>query len=403
MAKELTHLKTHEDAIYSCSRIGDCREAVMVSVGKYGVCPVYAHSPGFEAFYARGRLLVAQGLLEGAIEPSAALADVAYQCTTCGSCKWSCHMTFEPSVRLFCEQHIPDHTKIWEALRADLVESAIGPMPRHKEILAWMRQDHNPYNERHQNRRTWIPKGVDVPAAGKTLFFAGCTGAYRRPEMLQPLLRLAQTTRTPLAVSPDEWCCGSVASRTGDLPLASDLAQHNGQLFRQMGARTLITNCAGCYRTLKLEYPNLVEGYDFEVLHTTEWLNSLVQKGRLTFKPLNATVTYHDPCHLGRHSRIYDAPRALLHAIPRLNVVEMKRNREHAWCCGAGGGVKSAFPDLALKIGADRIHEALDTGAQYLVSACPFCKTNLQDAASAEAATLQVVDILELLGQTAKS
>jgi heterodisulfide reductase subunit D len=209
-------------------------------------------------------------------------------------------------------------------------------------------------------------------------------------------------THTSFAVSSDEWCCGSIALRTGDLALANELAQHNAQLFKQMSARTLVTNCAGCYRTLKLEYPSLVEGYDLEVLHATEWLNTLVQKGRLSFKALKGTATYHDPCHLGRHSRVYDAPRALLHAIPRLNLVEMKRNRDHAWCCGAGGGVKSAFPDLALKIGNDRIREALDTGAQYLVSACPFCKTNLQDAASASGAQLQVVDILELLAETAK-
>jgi len=396
------HLKEHEDAIYSCSRIGDCREAVMVSVGKYKVCPVREHTPGFEAYHARGRLLVAQGLLEGDIKPSPDLARVAYMCTTCGACKWTCHMTFTPSIRLFCEQLIPDHTKIWEALRADLVEQGLGPMPRHREILEWTHREHNPYMEPHNTRRAWIPKDLKVPEKGETLLFAGCTGPYRRPEILRSLLTLTQAAGVTVAVSSQEWCCGSIALRTGALPLAQELASHNVQLFTQLGVRTIITHCAGCYRTLKKEYPDMVEGYEVEVLHATEFLLNLVEKNRLTFKPLEATVTYHDPCHLGRHSQVYDAPRQLLQAIPKLNLVEMKRIREHSWCCGAGGGVKSAFPELAHDIAADRIQEALETGAQYLVSACPFCKTNLQDAAQASGAKLQVLDLLELAAQAVK-
>jgi Fe-S oxidoreductase len=124
----------------------------------------------------------------------------------------------------------------------------------------------------------------------------------------------------------------------------------------------------------------------------------LIQGGRL--RPVRNTslkVTYHDPCHLGRHGGVFDAPRAVIEAFDRIHVQEMPRNRENAWCCGAGGGVRSAFPDWALETSRIRIQEAADTGADVLVTTCPFCLQNLTVGLQAEGATLEVMDLTDLV------
>ena len=127
----------------------------------------------------------------------------------------------------------------------------------------------------------------------------------------------------------------------------------------------------------------------------------MVEEGKfkLPEKFKGMLVAYHDPCHLGRHSEVYDAPRALIQAIPGISLIEMPRNKDAAWCCGAGGGVKSGFKDWAVEIATERIQEAEETGCTILLSACPFCKTNLQDAINAKNSELQFMDIVNLLNQ----
>ena len=150
---------------------------------------------------------------------------------------------------------------------------------------------------------------------------------------------------------------------------------------------------------MKADYPDIVGRLPFNVVHATEFIRDLIKDGKLTFQePENTTkVTYHDPCHLGRQAGVYDAPRDVLKAIQGIELVEMKRIRENAWCCGAGGGVKSAFSDLALSVGIDRLTEAEVTKANYLSSACPFCRGNLTDAAKARKSRIQIKDIIEIV------
>ena len=139
-----------------------------------------------------------------------------------------------------------------------------------------------------------------------------------------------------------------------------------------------------------------------EILHTTQYIKRLVDEGKIEFSGLEANVTYHDPCHLARHVHLFEAPRDLLKAIPGVNLVEMPRNRELSRCCGAGGGVKSGFGELAANISQDRLQEAENTGAEYLVSTCPFCEQNFNDGITARQSNLKVVDLIELLAKTAK-
>ena len=168
--------------------------------------------------------------------------------------------------------------------------------------------------------------------------------------------------------------------------------------------QTIFTACAGCYRTWKKDYPELLgEELPFKIKHITEILVEMLNNNEIPFKPVEGleTITWHDPCHLGRHMNLYDIPREALLKIPGLEFKEMKRNRNNAWCCGAGGGVKSEFPDLALDISKERIKEAIDTGAQILTTSCPFCIGNFSDAYKEmepeDQEKINIIDIIDLI------
>lgn len=394
---ELKNLKKLSDMVYSCSGIGDCRQAFRPSAGRYGVCPVVDHSPAFDPYYARGKVRIAKGLLEGKVMPSEDLARVIYQCTTCGSCNSVCHQSACEYIELPTSVHL-DLVKVFEAMRADLVDAGVAPMPRHKEILEWTKKEHNPYMEKHEDRVKWLPKGKTLPKKADVVFFMGCTEPYRVPNLCQAFLNIMEAANQKFAIMhPDEWCCGSVFFRTGLWDLAEELARHNLEALKASGAKEVVIHCAGCYRTIKLDYPELLGELPFEVVNAIEVIRDLINNGKLKFKKAELRVTYHDPCHLGRHAGIYDAPREVIKALPGVELVEMRRIKDASWCCGAGGGVKSGFPDLAVEIAKDRIREAEEAEAEYLLSACPFCIRNLRDAAQALESRLKVYDILELL------
>lgn len=394
-----TNLRKLQQMVVSCSRIGDCRQMVKPAVGRYDVCPVKDYLGGFEPIIARGRLRMADGLLRGTLQPSDALAESVYQCTLCGSCKEACQKSGNACVELPISRWI-DHVKVFEAFRADLVESGFGPMPRHKEIMGSIEKDHNPYFEKHDERGKWVPAGTQLSAKGKLVLFTGCTEPYRQPEILTSLLGVLDAAGVKVAVmNPQEYCCGSVAIRTGNKALAEKLAKHNVEALKESGAKDVLVHCSGCYRTMKVDYPEIVGKLPFNVVHATEFIRDLIKDDKLELQEgaNEGKVTYHDPCHLGRQAGVYDAPREVLKAIPGLEFVEMKRNRENAWCCGAGGGVKSAFAEMAVRVGIDRLAEAEATKANFLSSSCPFCRGNFIDAAKAKKTKLQVKDVVELV------
>ena len=196
----------------------------------------------------------------------------------------------------------------------------------------------------------------------------------------------------------DEWCCGSPAARVGDTILARKMAQHNIKVIENCGANLVLFSCAGCYRTFKKDYPKWGLNYNFKVLHISEFISELIKNNKIKLGSIDKKITYHDPCHLGRHLGIYDPPRIVINAIPKINFKEMARNRFNAWCCGAGGGVKSAFKDLAIFAASERLIEAeKTTDAEYLISTCPFCNLNLKDGKKNIETKIIVKDLMELL------
>ncbi len=391
-----------EERILSCIAIGDCRGALK---GPYSnpiletTCPMRDHGPGFESFFARGRFTIARALLDEKIKPSEDLANIVFQCTLCGSCREVCNNPENKCMSNPARDSIEDHVEIWESLRADLVDAGVAPMARHKELVNHLEIEHNPYFEKHVDRLNWIPKNFKYSSrGGEVLFFIGCTSAFRLNEISINFLKIANKSDINITISPEEYCCGSINLRTGTEKTFKNLSNHNYQIFKKVEVDKIVTTCAGCYRTLKKDYPKYIKDWDFEVLHAIEMIDEAIQQGTINVKEkVDGIITYHDPCHLGRHSEVYDAPRNVIDAIRKNEFVEMRRHRNNAFCCGAGGGVKSAFPDLALEIAEDRVKEAEETGADYLTTTCPFCLNNLRDAAKKINSPIKIVDLLELV------
>jgi Fe-S oxidoreductase len=268
-----------------------------------------------------------------------------------------------------------------------------------------MRSLSNPYNRRKNEKEEWI-KELDFPVKNalskqaEILYFVGCTAALT-PEIRNVALNTAkvlQKLNVDFSIcGKNEVCCGSVALRTGDRGAFNEMVERNYELFKKSGAKIIITSCAGCYRTLKVDYEKILEDLDIKILHSIEYITQLVTEKDIQLNNLGITVTYHDPCHTGRHVGLYEEPRDLLKKIATL--LEMKSIKNNANCCGAGGGVKKGFPELSLKIAKTRVKEAEETGADNLVSICPFCFRNLNDAIKDLKSNLKMVDLLELINQ----
>lgn len=226
---------------------------------------------------------------------------------------------------------------------------------------------------------------------------------YRANQIAEATIELLRRADVDFQLlGKDEWCCGSVLLRTGHQKTAKEVAEHNIEAFKKSGTTQVLTSCSGCFRTLKKDYEDMFGKQDFEIIHIVDFLQKLIDEGKLKFPKVNMKVTYHDPCHLGRHSEIYEPPRKILNSIPGLELVEMARNRKNARCCGAGGGVRAAFAELSDKMADERLMEAEETDAEILTSACPFCTFALRDAAKRNNSKMRVLDLPELLVEILK-
>lgn len=405
---ELKNIKKEWKAIMSCMGCGDCGYSIRRAVGRYLTCPVKEakDDEGFEIYFSRGRMNILKSVLEGKLPLSRELAEFVYQCTECANCTEVCHETHNENIILNTSKWI-DHYKVWDALRKDLVEAGFAPLDRHKDLVEYMdREDmRNPYGEDKEKKFEWLAEVTNLKDKGDTVFFVGCTMPLRQQETLKNMIKILSAGGMEIAISRDEWCCGSIGARIGEYSSVEELMKHNIDLFKKLGAQTVFTACAGCYRTLKKDYPELLEEeLPFKVKHITEVIIDLINNNKITFDPAKTEqikVTYHDPCHLGRHMDMYEIPREVVAKIPGVELIEMKRNRKHAWCCGAGGGVKSQFPELAKEISKERIKEAIESGADILTTSCPFCIGNLKDSYEDLEADvkekIKLIDIIDLI------
>ncbi len=241
------------------------------------------------------------------------------------------------------------------------------------------------------------------PEKAEVLYWVGCTAAYRVQETARATIEILRKAGVDFTLlGTEEGCCGSVLLRTGQNESVEEkIAGANVEKIMATGAKTLVTSCAGCYRTFNEDYKSIIGKLPFEVSHISEYLESLVKQGRIKFATeLPMKVTYHDPCHLGRHSGLYEPPRNVIRKIPGLTLTEMAKNREESGCCGAGGGLRSAYKELSHRIAADRLElDALPTGAEALITPCPFCVLNFKDAANTYGIRIEILDLVELVSK----
>ena len=371
-------LEEYISDIYACARCGDCRESVKLESAHKGVdhvCPV-KDQLGFDSYTARGRLAVLRSLLEGK-EIDEDIADLFYTCLECGSCREVCISLLGEGI---------DVPTIVEAFRSILDQKGF-TRKEHKPLIASIRNYDNPWQMPRYRKAEWAEE-FDLPEKGEILFFAGCSSSLLNPHLAQSVVTIFKILGIPLAyLGKKETCCGSILKRIGAVTEFEKLKNKNTELFAQSGCKTIVTTCAGCYKTLKNDY-------SVPVLHITEFLDNYRKTHGLTLTPFSKQVTYHDPCHLGRHSGVYLQPRNLIKAIPGINFQEMQRTKEFSWCCGSGAGIKTYAPKLAVQIAEERLKEA---DSRLIISTCPYCESNLKDAGAS------VIDLAELYAELLQS
>lgn len=352
-----------------CGRCGKC------IISEFGfVCPVHQHTGGFDESAARGRNSIARAVMEGRLELNQEIVDNTYTCMACKRCQVACGKLDKN------KELAIDECEITQALRNEIVKAGMEPEPL-KAIDKTIEESHNPFGLAPAKRASWAD-GLNLPTKGEVVYFAGCYAAYRKPKIAKATVAVLQAGGIDVAyLGEDEWCCGVPQLGDGNLELAEEIIMHNIKALKEAGCKKIITSCAGCFHALKSEYPEIAGEMPFEVLHSSEVIAELIRDGKIELtQEVPEKVTFHDPCHLGRHEHVYDAPREILDAIPGLEMTEMPYNKETAWCCGGGSIVSNVYPELTADISQDRVKEAQSTGAEMILSACPSCETNLGNA-----------------------
>jgi len=373
-----------EKDLYACLQCGYCRD----------VCPVYGQI-GWESSTPRGKVYYLKQiagktpmdrLLRRQSKITPEFVERVFQCTSCGACEHNCHVEIE-------------FPKLWEEVKEWLISEGYGPPEAHKKIRERVAAKKNPYDEPKEKRPAWLPKEIKLSDKPEVIFFTGCTEAFRMQPLAVATAKLLDKADVKFNIlGEDEWCCGSPLLRTGQKDIVmTEIAPHNVREMEKRGWNTMITACAGCFNTIKNDYPKLTGKPAFKIYHLTEFLEKLVKDGRLKFtKEYKKKVGYHDPCHLGRHAKVFEAPRNVLKAIPGLELVEMKAEKEDAQCCGAGGGFKSAFNNMAEEVAAERVKQFVEAGAEVIATSCPFCQVNLNAGAKRAGLDIKTVDITQI-------
>ena len=371
--------------------------------------------------------------------------ETLWSCTTCRACMEACPVFIE---------HVP---KITDMRRYLVMQESRFP-PELARLFRNLETKGNPWDFRPNQRLDWA-EGLDVPtladmaaraeSEGRALFaggplktvvetetvahgdpvskveaiptsqnsnpgeplievlyWVGCLGSFdgRNQRIARALAEIFKEAGVKFAVlGKEESCCGDPARRPGNEYLFQTLAQVNIELMNTYGVRKVITSCPHCFNTIKNEYPQF--GGNYDVVHHSEFIDYLIKEGRITLaNRVEQAVTYHDPCYLGRYNDVYDAPRAVLEAIPGVELREMKRTRNNSLCCGAGGGRMWIEEHVGTRMNQNRMQDVLDTGAPTLAAACPFCTSMFEDGIKGKDAgdKIRLMDLAELVNLSMK-
>ena len=320
-----------------------------------------------------------------------------WSCTTCNACVYECPVTNE-------------HLDAIIDMRRNLVlmesqfPNELNPLFKNLEV------NFNPWAYNHQDRAAWA-EGLNIKTMAEDsnaeyLFWVGCAGSYdaRYQKVSKAFAKIMQKAGVEFRIlGTEEKCNGDTARRLGNEYLAQMLMMENVETLNKYGVKKIVTACPHCYNSLKNEYPQF--GGNFEVVHHTELIDKLIKENKieLTIDANETKITYHDSCYLGRYNSIYDQPREILGQIEGVELLEMERSKDRGFCCGAGGGRMFMEENVGKRINVERTEEAVNTGAETIASACPFCMTMLTDGTKAlDKEEIEVKDIAEIIAEHLK-
>jgi Fe-S oxidoreductase len=400
--KQWKTLEDYRDQIWGCARCNWCQNIYSWNVqsARFNeICPSFSQKR-FAAYSGMGRMHISRALLEGDFdhEDSPQLLDIANRCTMCGACQMHC-----------MRMQGKEPANVIEALRAELVERGM-VMPEHQAYLESTLKYGNPFDTPKKERLRWT-EDLDftikdlTKEKGEVLLYLGCM--YSLETRLRDTTRLFAQILHAAGVDfgflgAEEKCCGMEQLRIGERGLFEMLAEENIETFNELGIKTLVTPCPHGYYAFKHSYSKVGE-LNFEVLHFTQYLKRLLDEGKIELEEVpHQVVTYSDPCNLGRWGGEYDAPREILDSIEGIEVREMERTHDEAWCCGAGGGALTAFPDFATASAEERVAEAEASEASVLVAACPWCEYNFEDGIENTKSNMELHDIAAIVFKAMK-
>ncbi len=415
-------LAQYEKDMAACSRCSSCKWVPFNQIKSARFarnCPAISRF-SLHPYSGTGKMSMALSILKGRSELSEEVAEIIYSCQMCGACDVSCKV-YRDDI---------DLSEVLMELRSNCVERG-QLVADHMMTVDALKQENNVFGEPRAERGNWAA-GLELKDAGtesvSVLLHAGCRYSYDQdlwPALRQAAQLLKEANIDVGIAGVQEACCGGRVYELGYQGEAANFADDMLSRIKASGATTVVTACADCFAALRFLYPRMGKAAGVEIVHMSEYLGRLLDTGQLTLKhPVDLRVTYHDPCHLGRMSEpwigwqgekltrpqrmkragrrgVYDAPREVLASINGVELLEMERIREYSWCCGAGGGVMDAYPEFATWTAQERLDEAEATGAEALVTTCPWCVRTLRDAAAEQGRRIEVVDLSELVARSA--
>ncbi|NVM53104.1 MAG: (Fe-S)-binding protein [Candidatus Helarchaeota archaeon] len=345
----------YEKELYICAKCGYCvRECAVWKVN------------GYDTVTPRGKILLLKHFIEQKKELPPELIKNWYLCCTCGKCTEICPLEID----------FPELVRTYRIQFAKNKKNIPKPFQKTTENIF---STGNPLGRSRDDRNDWRPDEINFKKDSNHLFYVGCMSSYWTMEVAELVARILNKIQYDFTVLENEPCCGYIEFWSGEINKAKELATNFAQIIKEAGITTIFTACPGCYSTLKYDYPKLNIKINAEVLHISDLFARLIDEGKLNFTTnLNCTITYHDPCHLGRFHGIFNTPRQIIKALPSVKFIEMDYNKENSNCCG--GPLRTAFLDIAQKIGELRAKEANDTGADIVTTICPQCVISLRQS-----------------------
>jgi heterodisulfide reductase subunit D len=319
-------------------------------------------------------------------------AGTVFRCTLCSNCEEVCPL----GIRL---------KELWLALREELVQGKAYP-PKIDMIRANLAKSRNVFGEDNSERGEWVADMRKPPAdryvrpRAEVVYITGCVSAFfplaqKIPIALAEIMDVSGVDFTLLG--EEEWCCGFPLLGAGLMEMFEDFRAQNLAAVKAKGAATVVFACPSCFQMWREHYRT-----DLELLSAPEFLLRLLREGKIPLQELALTVTYHDPCDLGRGARIFEEPREVIRSIPGVTLVELPRSRKNCTCCGGGGNLEMVDPDLAAKIAKAKVDEVLATGAQAVVTSCQQCVRTMTSYVKRNKIQLEVLDIVQLVRRALK-